>query len=876
LAGGAVVVAVLLTERMWPPAAAAAVPRDPDVLAAFDELAISVDAISNRLLNAAQRTSLVTRLKSAEKSYVDGDICSSRTVMNAVLDEAHGYRQGGRVAIAEDIYNRSRSLRDQMLDVFVRDPKLVRPPCYDDALRRPPQVILQASDNAHVTARVTLGTARLATVQAGNETWTELGVPGLESTIGEPGMPRLPSWQAMLAIPRGATPVLRHGAIAIRETIELNAYPYQPQPADEAAAAQTPPPDPFKDKPFVKNQRAYAIDAFDPPAPCAVRFLGPMRDLHIVQVQCDSAQYNPVTDELRLYDWFEFDLRFEGGSGAFVTSQSLNPFERFSDLATNAVLNGGTARQYVQTVNAAAFRCTGEELLILGAASFRAAADDLANWKRAKGIATTVIDVGVNTPFDTGTKINRLIENRYDTCLTRPSYVLLVGDSEHVPPARTNYHTSQEPDSTTGSDWDYATHPVGPFPEGFLPYFAVGRLPVDSSFSAQLVVDKIVRYESDPPFVNFASGGPFYTTAAIASYFQCCRSDYPSPAGGMLSLTGRDMRDYVEASEGVRITLMNAGHAVQRVYTTDTELADGQVLNPVPRRFYDGGSLPADLAPASGFPWNGSAVDIINAFNTGRFLVIHRDHGKSDRWWRPRFTTDHVSSLINTRLLPVVYSIDCKSAYWDTETDDAGETGESLMEQLLTGPAGMVGGIGANRNTPSRPNSALLRGLIDATWPGMAAEFGGAVPVRRLGDILNHGKLYLATQVGLALPGRDVTEQNYIDEVILYHVLGDPTLEMWTGNPYLLPLTASFEFTQQQDGLVIAYATEGAEITALQVLSGGSTRALARGTVRDGIARLPFIVSVAGPIDPGSLMLSASLPNAVSVPLRMSTSTPQQ
>jgi hypothetical protein len=177
----------------------------------------------------------------------------------------------------------------------------------------------------------------------------------------------------------------------------------------------------------------------------------------------------------------------------------------------------------------------------------------------------------------------------------------------------------------------------------------------------------------------------------------------------------------------------------------------------------------------------------------------------------------------------------------------------------------MVGGIGDVRNSPTWPNSALLRGFIDATWPDLAPEFGGNTSKRRLGDILNHGKMYLGTQVGVAQPAGDIASQDYVDEIILYHVIGDPTLEMWTGNPHRLRLTTEFAFALAEGGFLVSYAVEGAEITALQVLRDGSARPIARGTVKNGVAELPLVAAGLASIDPNSLLLSASLENAVSV-----------
>jgi hypothetical protein len=161
-----------------------------------------------------------------------------------------------------------------------------------------------------------------------------------------------------------------------------------------------------------------------------------------------------------------------------------------------------------------------------------------------------------------------------------------------------------------------------------------------------------------------------------------------------------------------------------------------------------------------------------------------------------------------------------------------------------------------------------MRGFIDATWPNLAPGFGSNVSKRRLGDILNHGKLYLATQIGVAQPAGDISVTDYTDEIILYHVIGDPTLEMWTSNPHALVLATDFALKLAEGGFFVEYLAEGAEITALQLLDDGSTRPIARGTVKNGLAALPFIASGLEQIDPKTLIISASLDNAVSVLLQ--------
>ncbi len=846
----------------------AAEPSDPAVVAALDELVGVITGIPDGTLERALRQSLLTKLDHARSQVLTGGICTAHDHLGRFLDEARSHRRGHRTALAEDLGNRGHRLRDSLFDHFFRHPQRRRPHCFDHALRDAPRVTIEASNDRRFKANVAFGRPKLWTVAAGGETWTQLSVPGLEGQIGARGQPALPSWQTLIAVPRGSTPELmtRGRAARVRERLQLNLYPFQPQPVDQAREEGAPSPETFMDKPFTKDEKAYAINAFSPAEPCAAKLVGSMRDLHIVQVQCMAGQYNPVTNELRLFDSVQFDVRFRGGEGVFATSQSLNAFEKSSQVGMKSVLNRDAVGRYVKFIDPQVFRCPGEELLVLTHPNFRAPSDTLATWKRTKGISTTVIEVGAGTTYATADKITALIRERYDTCLTRVSYVLLMGDSEWVPPSRTDYNNTSEPDATTGSDWNYATYPhlALLFLDALFPYFAVGRIPADTLAEANTVVNKIVQYESNPPFINRGRGGPFYTTATTASYFQCCRRD--------VTQAGRDMRSFVETSETVRNTLAGQGYTVQRIYNSNTDYATGAVSDTTPRRYFDGDALPAALAPGSGFGWNGTTTDIVNAFNDGRFLITHRDHGGASQWVDPPFSTGNLGSVTNGALLPVIYSVNCKSAYWESETDGGGFT-ESLMEQLLLkANGGMVGGIGDVRNSPTWPNSALLRGFIDATWPTLASGFGDGTSKRRLGDILNHGKLYLATQIGVAQPAGDITVTDYTDEIILYHVIGDPTLEMWTGNPHRLKLVQEFALAVLAGALRVEHADEGAEITALLLADDGSAVPVGRGRVRGGRAILPFVSptlqQVVQQVDPKRLILSASRENAVSVELR--------
>ena len=79
---------------------------------------------------------------------------------------------------------------------------------------------------------------------------------------------------------------------------------------------------------------------------------------------------------------------------------------------------------------------------------------------------------------------------------------------------------------------------------------------------------------------------------------------------------------------------------------------------------------------------------------------------------------------------------------------------------------------------------------------------------------MNHAKLYLLTQVGVA--GTKVSEYTAINELALWHVVGDPTLEIWTESPTQNLLPGDFAFEQGEDSATLTYAVDGAIATAYQ------------------------------------------------------------
>ena len=714
--------------------------------------------------------------------------------------------------------------------------------------------ILQA-DNTVFAAAVGLPEAQLLPVKGPDGTeYMELALPGVDLDGNNPGLPGVPVVHRIIAIPEGAQVVLSDvEARPSRRFDNVILLPAQPEPVDSAQnqgvpGDDKPNPDDFKNKPFTIDEKAYASGENFPPQIVSVQPLGKMRDLNLVQVNIAAGQYNPAKRTLQLFDKVQLAIKFDGGKGGFLPRETMdNPFDGQSQPIYELALNYEVIKKYPFPGDLVNRICWGHEYVIVTDPAFRTAADKLRDWKVQKGISTLVMETGSDSGDAGSTKeaIQQTIRNKFNNCLIRPSYVLLLGDAEHIAPFYRNTNSG----GNAGTDLDYALMDNA----DILPDLALGRIPVDTLDEANTVIDKIVGYEKTPPF---APG--FYSNLSFAAYFQCCRNDVADD--------GRDVRSFIETSELVRDELTGLGYDVERIYTTDTGYEDDYAAagrDATPRKYRNGAPLPAELAPSSGFAWDGNSTDVIDAFNAGRFLVFHRDHGWSGGWGDPSFTTANIDSLTNGNKLPVVYSVNCASGYFDNETSGGNVNGLYWAEKLLRkAGGGSVGIIGDTRNSPTWANSALARGLFDATWPNIVPE-GGATSIRRLGDIMNYGKSYLAGQVGVAQTAGSVSQTSANDDIILYHVYGDPTMQMWTSNPWHITLPRLYEKVKFDPTIwELRYPLEGAVITLLQ-----EGNPVARATVRNGIATMPILGKF--DVDKG-YDLSASLPGGLSTLLESS------
>jgi len=623
------------------------------------------------------------------------------------------------------------------------------------------------------------------TLKDGNP-YTVVTAPG--SGTHEVGGPDVPVYGTWILIPNGARATVETdtGQPLVFEGVDLP--PIQP-PSPDVENVPLPP--------FTRNEALYAADADYPGAFAKLGATQIMRGQDCAILRLYPFQYNPVRKTLSVYRDLTVTVRFDGTPSPLerrLRSDSFDKIMRGMAPNAEAVLalgeneKKGIRKQAMEPeLLFGADGGIGWDYIIISHSNFSEAAYKLAAWKEQIGFK--VLTMPVSSP--TTTDIYNLIKWCYDTLDIPPVYVLLIGDAEYIPCVYRTVHpwdsypgvTGDSRQGHIGTDLYYAAIDG----TDYTPDLAIGRLSVGSATQAMNHVDRIIEYEKDPPVLT-----TFYDDVAICAYFQDGVEDTIIQPDGI-----EDAR-YTQTSEDLALFLSEAAYGINknvtRIYyarpiVNPAYWNDGQLWG---TGNFGGGPAgnPGDPIPAylkrPGFAWDGDYMDIKSAFESGSFLITHRDHGGRQHWVQPYFHSYHIGSLqIRFGESPVVWSVNCKTGWFDNETDypavgDTDYTGyneESFAEFLESycSFGGPVGIIAATRVTDTMYNARLVWGWTDAIWPNFIPTEGWPLWIFRMGDVLNSGKIYMAPKF--------IDDDWLKAHFQMYHWFGDPSMEIRNASP---------------------------------------------------------------------------------------------
>ncbi len=239
----------------------------------------------------------------------------------------------------------------------------------------------------------------------GNE-YIEINIPGYGAEP-EVGMPALPHISFNLFIPNAnQKPTVSINSINKSELmIDKKIYPKQMYWSREYS---------LSDRPFTINSDYYNSDGIPKPT---VNISEPfiVGGVSGVMVTINPFAYNPTENKLEITDNASFEIKINSSQeSTYLKSQVYNEFLK-------SVLVSYQPTEALQSMR----------YLIITSPTFEAGLSAFITHKSAQGFTVDVFNTG--TTGTTTTAIKSFIQARYDNAATRPEFVLLVGDVQHIP-----------------------------------------------------------------------------------------------------------------------------------------------------------------------------------------------------------------------------------------------------------------------------------------------------------------------------------------------------------------------------------------------------------------------------------------------------------
>lgn len=542
------------------------------------------------------------------------------------------------------------------------------------------------------------------------------------------GLPELPVMSFYVAVPQESEVQVSYTTSGYTELNNYEIYPSQP-PKPETGG--------YDDPPFVQNNEIYNTNDFYPDHLLEINSMMDIRGLQILPLSIYPYTYNPVTNTLRKYNSFDITVEFIGGTGEFIPERLRSI--HFQPLYDAFLLNGEIIERATPQNPVPNSRADRADLLIVVYDDFYEEILPLAEWRHKTGLETKIVKW--STIGTTSADLCNYMENAYDNWEVPPSFLMIVGDSDHIP---VNYkHTHPYGGGMTGTDLWYTAFGT----QDYYPDMHTGRISVDDEAELTTYVNKVLDYCTDPD-----TSTDWFNRVLLAA-----AEEYG--------------RYFVWGSETVYDYLNPLGYDIDRQY--------------------QGGTPP------------GSTAGCIAAIDNGVTWANHRDHGISQNsgasytgWSSPRFTTDHIANDINNgEMWPMMVSLNCESGWFDGETDTyTSRNYESIGEVAIRVPDGFIAAMAHTRVSYSGYNDEIGRGNFDAQFPGFDPAYpftGGTNPyttdVHRVSQIMNYAKFWMYDKYvapgGCApypwTPNEQVSECTFE----MLHTHGDPTVEIWWAMP---------------------------------------------------------------------------------------------
>lgn len=352
----------------------------------------------------------------------------------------------------------------------------------------------------------------------------------------------------------------------------------------------------------------YSQDAFYPANNVGLYDPYIIRDFRGQNMVVYPFAYNPATKTLRVY----YDMTVEmykiddNGENA-IESRRSNVVKMDPDFKS-------VYQRHFINYEAAMNRYTplDEEgdLLIICYDNFISSMTDFVNWKKTRGVNTTI--VGTSTAGSTYSAIKSYIQNQYNAN-NNLTHVLLVGDVAQIP----GYTYSGGGSSYAGKGDNPYGQIVG---SDIYNDVFIGRFSASTAARVATQCNRVITYERD---------------LTTSDTWLKVGEGIAKKEGG----SGHNGEDDYQHMDNIRTDLLNYGYS------------------PVYQRY----------ANLSGY--TATASQISADINSGVGIINYTNHGAETMWGVASYSVSHVNALTNNNKLPFIWSVACLVGKYDYSSD---------------------------------------------------------------------------------------------------------------------------------------------------------------------------------------------------------------
>jgi hypothetical protein len=286
-------------------------------------------------------------------------------------------------------------------------------------------------------------------IKTGHGSFTDLALPNA-FFVGEPGTPKLPASKELIEIPFGAevslevlsftTETFSLGDLGIQHPL----YPVQPS----MAKTENPGGIPF----FFQNQ-SYEKAGLIQPELAEIEVLGVMRGIRIARLTVAPVAYDPASHTIRVYNDIEIAIHYHQPDKFLSEQIKASTYSPFFEGVYGQVLNPSKSplKSFPNLMKQPV------KMLIISHPDFRETLIPFIEWQVQKGFQVKV--AYTNEIGGTAASIRQYTRQQYLSASPdnpAPTFLVLVGDTDKLPPSVTGSATGKPTDLYYASvDGDY-------------------------------------------------------------------------------------------------------------------------------------------------------------------------------------------------------------------------------------------------------------------------------------------------------------------------------------------------------------------------------------------------------------------------------------